>query len=424
MKIGILGLGTVGGGVVNVLARNKGEIFNRTGINIEVIIGAVKDKNTPRVCSDDDFGTLTDNVNDVINSDADIILELIGGTTLAKELVIQALNSGKHVITANKALIATHGNELLDLARKNGVKLLFEAAVAGGIPVLKALEQGLSANQITSIAGIINGTGNFILTEMRDKGRDFADVLSEAQKLGYAEADPAFDIDGNDAGHKLAILTSMAYGVNLAYDKVIMRGIGVVETADTKLADELGFKIKHLAVAKKVGENIQMSVSPTLIPKDKLIASVDGVMNAVMITGNAVGETMFYGAGAGSDATASSVIADIIDIINNTAANNTLGWQELKTANFVSENNLQSEFYLRLSVADESGVLAKITEILASYTISVENMVQHPNSDNATIAIITGSVSYANIQQAIDKINNQDFIKEQTHFLSVETFNN
>jgi homoserine dehydrogenase len=424
MKIGILGLGTVGGGVVNVLARNKGEIFNRTGINIEVIIGAVKDKNTPRVCSDDDFGTLTDNVNDVINSDADIILELIGGTTLAKELVIQALNSGKHVITANKALIATHGNELLDLARKNGVKLLFEAAVAGGIPVLKALEQGLSANQITSIAGIINGTGNFILTEMRDKGRDFADVLSEAQKLGYAEADPAFDIDGNDAGHKLAILTSMAYGVNLAYDKVIMRGIGVVETADTKLADELGFKIKHLAVAKKVGENIQMSVSPTLIPKDKLIASVDGVMNAVMITGNAVGETMFYGAGAGSDATASSVIADIIDIINNTAANNTLGWQELKTANFVSEHNLQSEFYLRLSVADESGVLAKITEILASYTISVENMVQHPNSDNATIAIITGSVSYANIQQAIDKINNQDFIKEQTHFLSVETFNN
>jgi homoserine dehydrogenase len=424
MKIGILGLGTVGGGVVNVLARNKGEIFNRTGINIEVIIGVVKDKTAPRVCSDDDFGTLTDNVNDVINSDADIILELIGGTTLAKELVIQALNSGKHVITANKALIATHGNELLDLARKNGVKLLFEAAVAGGIPVLKALEQGLSANQITSIAGIINGTGNFILTEMRDKGRDFADVLSEAQKLGYAEADPAFDIDGNDAGHKLAILTSMAYGVNLAYDKVIMRGIGVVETADTKLADELGFKIKHLAVAKKVGENIQMSVSPTLIPKDKLIASVDGVMNAVMITGNAVGETMFYGAGAGSDATASSVIADIIDIINNTAANNTLGWQELKTANFVSENNLQSEFYLRLSVADESGVLAKITEILASYTISVENMVQHPNSDNATIAIITGSVSYANIQQAIDKINNQDFIKEQTHFLSVETFNN
>jgi homoserine dehydrogenase len=416
MKIGILGLGTVGGGVVNVLARNKGEIFNRTGINIEVIIGAVKDKTAPRVCSDDDFGTLTDNVNDVINSDADIILELIGGTTLAKELVIQALNSGKHVITANKALIATHGNELLDLARKNGVKLLFEAAVAGGIPVLKALEQGLSANQITSIAGIINGTGNFILTEMRDKGRDFADVLSEAQKLGYAEADPAFDIDGNDAGHKLAILTSMAYGVNLAYDKVIMRGIGVVETADTKLADELGFKIKHLAVAKKVGENIQMSVSPTLIPKDKLIASVDGVMNAVMITGNAVGETMFYGAGAGSDATASSVIADIIDIINNTATDNTLGWQELKTANFVSENNLQSEFYLRLSVADDSGVLAKITEILASFNISIENMVQHPNSDNATIAIITGSVSYANIQQAIDKINNQDFIKEQTHF--------
>jgi homoserine dehydrogenase len=424
MKIGILGLGTVGGGVVNVLAKNKDEIFNRTGINIEVIIGAVKDKNTPRVCSDDDFGTLTDNVNDVINSDADIILELIGGTTLAKELVIQALNSGKHVITANKALIATHGNELLDLARKNGVHLLFEAAVAGGIPVLKALEQGLSANQITSIAGIINGTGNFILTEMRDKGRDFAGVLKEAQELGYAEADPAFDINGNDAGHKLSILTSMAYGVNLAYDKVIMRGIGVVETADTKLADELGFKIKHLAVAKKVGENIQMSVSPTLIPKDKLIASVDSVMNAVMITGNAVGETMFYGAGAGSDATASSVIADIIDIINNTAANNTLGWQELKTANFVNEHNLQSEFYLRLSVADESGVLAKITEILASYTISVENMVQHPNSDNATIAIITGSVSYANIQQAIDKINNQDFIKEQTHFLSVETFNN
>jgi homoserine dehydrogenase len=424
MKIGILGLGTVGGGVVNVLTKNQVEIFERCGKNFEVIIGAVKDKNDPRVCSDDDFGILTENAIDVINSDADIILELIGGTTFARDLVIQALNNGKHVITANKALIATYGNELLKIAKDNGVKLLFEAAVAGGIPVLKALEQGLSANQIESIAGIINGTGNFILTEMLDKGRSFDDVLREAQDLGYAEADPAFDIDGNDAGHKLSILTSMAYGVNLAYDNVIMRGIEFVGTSDTTLAGELGFKIKHLAVAKKIDDKIQMSVMPTLIPKDKLIASVDGVMNAVMINGNAVGETMFYGAGAGSDATASSVIADIIDIANHTSADNVLGWQKLKQCDFVSADNLQSEFYLRLSVADDKGVLAKITEILASFNISIENMVQNPNGDVATIAIITSSVIYQDMQNAISEINNQDFIKEQTHFLSVETFNN
>jgi homoserine dehydrogenase len=424
MKIGILGLGTVGGGVVNVLTKNKVEIFERCGRNFEVIIGAVKDKNDPRVCSDDDFGILTENAIDVINSDADIILELIGGTTFARDLVIQALNNGKHVITANKALIATYGNELLKIAKDNSVKLLFEAAVAGGIPVLKALEQGLSANKIESIAGIINGTGNFILTEMLDKGRSFDDVLREAQDLGYAEADPAFDIDGNDAGHKLSILTSMAYGVNLAYDNVIMRGIEFVSTSDTTLAGELGFKIKHLAVAKKIDDKIQMSVMPTLIPKDKLIASVDGVMNAVMINGNAVGETMFYGAGAGSDATASSVIADIIDIANHTSADNVLGWQKLKQCDFVDADNLQSEFYLRLSVADDKGVLAKITEILASFNISIENMVQNPNGDVATIAIITSSVIYQDMQNAISEINNQDFIKEQTHFLSVETFNN
>jgi homoserine dehydrogenase len=424
VKLGILGLGTVGGGVVNVLAKNKDIIKAKTGVDIAVIIAAVKDKTSHRICSDNDFGILTDNAIEVVNSNADIILELIGGTTLARDLVIQALNNGKHVVTANKALIATYGNELLALAKQNGVKLLFEAAVAGGIPVLKALEQGLSANAIDSIAGIINGTGNFILTEMRDKGRAFADVLKEAQDLGYAEADPTFDVEGNDAGHKLAILTSMAYGTDLSYDKVLLSGISQVESLDTKLSDELGFKIKHLAVAKKVGDKVQMSVKPTLIPQEKLLANVDGVMNAVMITGNAVGETMFYGAGAGSDATASSVVADVIDIINNTSADNVLGWQELKAAEILDNDEALSEAYLRLLVADDKGVLANISQILANFDISIENMVQHPEGDNARIAIITSSVSGKKLKLACDELNQQEFSKEEVHMLNVETFNN
>lgn len=417
IKIGILGLGTVGGGVVNVLAKNKAEIFARTGVNIEVGIGCVKDKNESRICKDSDFDTLTENAIDVINSDCDIVLELIGGTSFAKDLVIAALNSGKSVVTANKALIATYGNELLKLAKKNGVKLLFEAAVAGGIPILKTIEQGLSANKITKIAGIINGTGNFILTAMRDEGRDFADVLSEAQKLGYAEADPAFDVEGTDAAHKLTILSSMAFGINLDFSQVKTSGIGKVAQIDTKIADELGFKIKHLAVATNDENGVAMSVHPTLIPKTNIIASVDGVMNAVMVVGNAIGETMSYGAGAGSDATASSVIADIIDIINQTCGNSILGWKELKNADFITFDDTESEFYLKLSVADDTGVLASITSILSEFNISVEKMLQTENGKIATIAIITNKVKTKDINLAVAKIEKQNFNKENIQLL-------
>ncbi len=422
ITLGILGLGTVGGGVVNVLQANQASITNKTGATISVLMSAVKDTSKSRICADEHIGTITEDAFQVVNSEADIILELIGGTTFAKDLVATALRNKKHVVTANKALIATHGNELLALAHENGVQLLFEAAVAGGIPVLKALEQGLSANQIASIAGIINGTGNFILTEMRDKGRSFDDVLAQAQALGYAEADPTFDIEGMDAGHKLAILTSMGYACHLAYDGIAMRGISHVKTIDTKIADELGFKIKHLALSKREDNRLQMSVQPTLIPKDKLLASVDGVMNAVMMIGNAVGETMYYGAGAGSDATASSVLADVIDIINQTASTNTLGWQTLTTLDVIGKDDAVSEYYLRLLVADTKGVLAEISTILADDSISIENMVQHPSEETARIAIITGSVAHKHMMHAIAKINNAEFTLEPVHYLHVETF--
>lgn len=416
MKIGILGLGTVGTGVVNVLAKNKSEIFARCAQDFKVDIICVKDKNKSRDCNSDDYGILTENANDVINSNVDIVLELIGGTTLAYDLVVNALNSGKHVVTANKALIAIYGNELLKIAKNNGVKLLFEAAVAGAIPILKTIEQGLSANKISMIAGIINGTGNFIMSAMYDKGHDFNDVLSEAQKLGYAEADPSFDVEGIDAAHKLTILSSMAFGINLAFDKVHTISINKVSIEDTKLANDLGYKIKHLALATSA-EKIAMSVFPTLIPKTKLLASVDGVMNAVMAMGNASGETMTYGAGAGGDATASSVIADIVDIANGTCGDNALGWSSLKDANFVTSTKMQSEFYLKLKVADEKGVLASITSILAQFDISVEKMVQSENSGIATIAIITNKVPTNDIDSVILEIEKQNFNKEKIQVL-------
>ena len=423
VKIGILGVGTVGGGVVNVLTKNSEEISNKCGVKIKVIIGCVKDKLQPLICDSRNLGTLTDNVLDVINSDADIILELIGGTTIAKDLIIQALNSGKNVVTANKALIATHGNELLELAKTNGVKLLFEAAVAGGIPILKSIEQGLSANKIEKIAGIINGTGNFIMSKMRDEGLDFNSVLSEAQELGYAEADPTFDIEGIDAAHKLTILTSMAFGTKLSFAKVSTIGIGHITSEDIILASELGFQIKHLALSSVNDNKISMSVNPTLIPKTKLLANVNGVMNAIMVKGNAIGETMYYGAGAGSDATASSIIADIMDIVNNTTNDNILGWHTTKDFDFVNTDEVFSSFYLKFRVVDEKGVLANITKILAEFNISIEKMLQKESSNSATIVIITNIVETKLIIKAIDKIGKQSFNQEKIQFIHVENLN-
>lgn len=422
MNIGILGLGTVGGGVVNVLRKNEREIFARTGEQINITHGAVKSLAEPRICDDGDINITEDAFEIVNNPDVDVVLELIGGTTIAKDLVITAINNNKHVITANKALIATHGNELLTLAKEKNVHLLFEAAVAGGIPVLKSLEQGLSANKIELVAGIINGTGNFILTEMRDKGRDFSDVLKEAQELGYAEADPTFDVEGIDAAHKLAILASIAYGCNLQMDKVSTEGISEISGEDVAFATEFNYSIKHLGIAKKVNGELQMRVHPTLIPKTQLLANVDGVMNAVVIKGNAVGPTLYYGAGAGDEATASAVIADLVDVIKDTVSHDVLGWKNLVDIPSCDAQNIESVFYLRLLATDKPGVLADITATLAKHNISVESVIQKQidQQNNAHIAIITNNVKTADLNTAITEIQTHEAIQEDVKMIHVE----
>jgi len=422
VNIGILGLGTVGGGVVNVLNNNKSEIFARTGEQINITHGAVKSISEPRICEDGNINITEDAFSVANNPDVDVVLELIGGTTIAKDLVITAINNNKHVITANKALIATHGNELLTLAKQKNVHLLFEAAVAGGIPILKSLEQGLSANKIELVAGIINGTGNFILTEMRDKGRDFTDVLKEAQALGYAEADPTFDVEGIDAAHKLAILASIAYGCELQMDKVSTEGISDISGEDVSFATELNYSIKHLGIAKKVNGELQMRVHPTLIPKTQLLANVDGVMNAVLVKGNAVGPTLYYGAGAGAEATASAVIADLVDIIKGTVSHDVFGWKQLIEIPSCNPGNVESVFYLRLLATDKPGVLADITATLAKHNISVESVIQKQidQQNNAHIAIITNSVKTADLQAATTEIQTHEFIQDTIKIIHVE----
>ena len=346
MKVGILGLGTVGGGVVNVLQKNSASIERRTGVKIEVVLAGVRDVKQKRICDTSNI-KLTEDPFEVVNHpDVDVVLELIGGVGLTKELVEKAINNGKHVITANKALIANHGNELIKLANKKQVRLLFEASVAGGIPIIKSLEQGLSANNIESLAGIINGTGNFILTDMKEKGRDFDDVLKEAQALGYAEEDPTFDIEGIDAAHKLSILAAIAFGTELQFDKVSTKGISGITTEDIIHASELGYTIKHLGIAKRTGDGIELRVHPTLVPNKQLIAQVDGVMNAVMVKSDALGTSLYYGAGAGDEATASAVIADLNDIINNQTSNHILGWKSHQKLPVIKNDDIHSEFFL------------------------------------------------------------------------------
>ena len=357
MKVGILGLGTVGGGVVNVLQKNSKSIKRRTGVEIELVIAGVRDISKKRICDTKKI-QLTEDPFEVVNHpDIDVVLELIGGFGLAKELVEQAINNGKHIITANKALIGNHGNELIKLANKKKVRFLFEASVAGGIPIIKALEQGLSANNIESVAGIINGTGNFILTDMKEKGRDFNDVLKEAQALGYAEEDPTFDIEGIDAAHKLSILAAIAFGTEIQFDKIYTKGISNISTEDILHATELGYTIKHLGIAKRAENGIELRVHPTLVPNNKLIAQVDGVMNAVMVKSDALGTSLYYGPGAGDEATASAVIADLNDIINNQTSNHTLGWKSQQKIKVVDNNSIHSEFFLRLLVTDVKGCL-------------------------------------------------------------------
>ncbi len=383
VKIGVIGLGTVGGGVINVLTRNADEIARRAGRAIVVSRAAARDLGRERIC-DTRAIELTDNPAEIINDpEIDIVLELIGGDTVAKDLVLQAIENGKPVVTANKALIALHGNEIFAKASAKGVMVAFEAAVAGGIPIIKAIREGLSGNQIQWLAGIINGTGNFILTEMRDKGRDFADVLAEAQALGYAEADPSFDVEGIDAGHKLTILASIAFGIPLQFDKVYTEGITAITRADVAYAQELGYRIKHLGIARKTAKGIELRVHPTLIPERRLIANVDGVMNAVLVQGDAVGPTLYYGAGAGAEPTASAVVADVVDVVRaltgdpeNRVPHLAFQAEALADIPVLAIEEIETAYYLRLNAQDKAGVMADVTRILADHDISIEAIIQ------------------------------------------------
>jgi len=421
VKIGLMGLGTVGGGTATVLIRNCEEIARRVGRNLEVVHAAARDI-AEQTILDGSKVKLSDDAASVVNDpDVDIVVELIGGYSPAKELVLRAIENGKHVVTANKALIAMHGAEIFKAAEAKGVIVAYEAAVAGGIPIIKAIREGLSANQIEWVAGIINGTGNFILTEMRDKGRDFDDVLKEAQALGYAEADPTFDVEGIDAAHKLTILASLSFGIPLQFDKTFTEGISKITREDVNFAEELGYRIKHLGIARKTAKGIEMRVHPTLIPEKRLIANVDGVMNAVLVKADAVGPTLYYGAGAGAEPTASAVVADLVDVaramdsdVENRVA--MLGFQpaSLQDTPVVSADEFETSYYVRLLADDRPGVLADVTRIFADNDISIEAVIQKEPTEGQTRAcliMMTSLIIEKNMSQAISKIEALDSIE-------------
>jgi homoserine dehydrogenase len=383
VKVGLLGIGTVGGGTFTVLSRNQEEIRRRAGRGIEIAM--VADLNTERAKEvvGDAAQVVADARAVIANPEIDVVVELIGGYGIAKALVLEAIAAGKHVVTANKALLAVHGTEIFAAARDKGVMVAFEAAVAGGIPIIKALREGLTANEIQWVAGIINGTTNFILSEMRDKGLDFDVVLKEAQRLGYAEADPTFDIEGVDAAHKATLLSAIAFGVPVQFDKAHVEGITKLSATDIKYAEQLGYRIKLLGIARRRDNGIELRTHPTLVPMRRLIANVEGAMNAVLVQGDAVGTTMYYGKGAGSEPTASAVIADLVDIarqIDAPAGSRVpaLGFQSNQLSNLpiLPIDEVITAFYLRLRVADQTGVLAKITSILADQGISIDAVIQ------------------------------------------------
>ena len=414
VKVGLLGLGTVGGGAFNVLRRNAGEIARRAGRGIEITQAAARDYDPSGLPGIDSISVSDDAFAVVDNPEIDIIVELIGGYEPARELVLKAISNGKHVVTANKALIATHGNEIFAAAQAKGVMVAFEAAVAGGIPIIKAVREGLAANRIEWIAGIINGTGNFILTEMRDKGRDFADVLAEAQALGYAEADPTFDVEGIDAAHKLAILASLAFGIPLQFDKVYTEGISNITRDDVSDADELGYRIKHLGIARRTEKGIELRVHPTLIPHRRLIANVDGVMNAVLIQADAVGATLYYGAGAGAEPTASAVVADLVDVARTLTVDPEnrvphLAFQPdaVTDQTILGMDDIETSYYLRLRAEDQPGVMADVTRILGDHGISIEAIVQKEPAEGVLqvpIILLTRVVAEKQMNDAIAQI--------------------
>lgn len=431
VKVGLLGLGTVGGGTVSVLKRNAEEIQRRAGRGIEVVIAAARDLKKARNVDTGNIQLTTDTQAVVDHPDVEVVVELIGGTTAARDLVLRAINNGKHVVTANKALIARHGNEIFAAAHKKGVMVAFEAAVAGGIPIIKAIREGLAGNRIQWLAGIINGTGNFILTEMRDKGRAFGDVLAEAQRLGYAEADPTYDVEGIDAAHKLTILASIAFGIPLQFEKVYTEGISKITPADVSNAAELGYRIKHLGIARRADGGIELRVHPTLIPHRRLIANVDGVMNAVLVKGDAVGPTLYYGAGAGSEPTASAVVADLVDVVRvltvdpeNRVPHLAFQPDQLADLPILPMDKVQTAYYLRMQAADRPGVLADVTRILADMQISIEAILQKEAEEGVSevpIIILTHNIREEQMNQAIKRIEALDTIQGSVTRIRLET---
>lgn len=431
VKVGVLGLGTVGCGTANILMRNADEITRRAGRGIQITIASMRDIKKARAC-DTSAIILTEDSNKVVTDpDVEIVLELMGGTEEAKNLVLKAIDNGKHVVTANKALIALHGNEIFQHAQDKGVTVAFEAAVAGGIPIIKAIREGLSGNAIQWLAGIINGTGNFILTEMRDKGRDFDDVLKEAQQLGYAEADPTFDVEGIDAAHKLTILASIAFGVPLQFESVYTEGITEITREDVAYAAELGYRIKHLGIAKRTTKGLELRVHPTLIPHRRLLANVDGVMNAVVVKADALGPSLYYGAGAGAEPTGSAVVADLVDVVRALTSDPEnrvphLAFQpgELSNIPILSMDDVSTAYYLRIHVQDRPGVLAEVTQIFADHEISIEAIIQkepQANISSVPIIILTHEVNELNMNKAISEVENLEAVTNKIMRIRLET---
>ncbi|MFT3930263.1 MAG: homoserine dehydrogenase [Spongiibacteraceae bacterium] len=429
IRVGICGLGTVGSGTFNVLKRNSEVISARAGCSIVVEqVGARRENpNCPTgsVAVTNDVFAVAENPN------IQILVELIGGTTTARELVMRAINNGKHVVTANKALIAQYGNEIFAAAQARGVSVAFEAAVAGGIPVIKAIREGLAANRIEWLAGIINGTSNFILTEMREKGRSFADVLKEAQALGYAEADPTFDVEGIDASHKLMILASIAFGIPLQFNKVYTEGITRIAPIDVEYAEQLGYRIKSLGIARRTEKGIELRVHPTLIPEKRLIANVNGVMNAVLVKGDAGGPSLYYGPGAGSEPTASAVIADIVDVARtlNTDPKHRVPYlafqsNALDSTPVLGIDDVVSSYYLRISAHDKPGVLSRVAQILSDLGISIEALIQKEpaaNQNHVPVIILTNRTQERLIASAIAQIEALDSIDGEVVRIRVES---
>jgi homoserine dehydrogenase len=414
MNVGLLGIGTVGGGTFTVLTRNQEEITRRAGRPIRIVKVADRDVVRAREITKGTVEVVDDAFAVVNDPDIDIVVELIGGTTIAKELVLKAIENGKHVVTANKALLAHYGTEIFAAAQKKGVMVAFEAAVAGGIPIIKAVREGLSANRIEWIAGIINGTTNFILTEMREKGLAFEDVLKEAQRLGYAEADPTFDVEGVDAAHKLTILAAIGFGIPMQFDKAYTEGITKLTREDIRYAEQLGYRVKLLGITKRTDKGVELRVHPTLIPEKRLIANVNGAMNAVVVKGDAVGPTLYYGAGAGAEPTASAVVADLVDVTRMHTADPQhrvphLAFQpdQLSDLPILPMSEVRTAYYLRLRAQDKPGVLADVTRILGDLEISIDAMIQKEPEEGeaeADIILLTHITVEKNIDQAIAKI--------------------